>query len=65
MRRLMNDSRITDLTNSGIETKGLDLLNNRPTVGFLSATDNFSSDEMYRFWLNSHIIQESTITGKE
>jgi len=65
MRRLMNDSRIADLTNSGIEMKGLDLLNNRPTVGSLSVTDNFSSDEMYQFWLNSHVMQKLTITEKE
>jgi hypothetical protein len=65
MRRLMNDNRIANLTNSGIETKGLDLLNNRPTVGSLSAADNFSSDEMHRFWLNSRVIQGSVMTGNE
>jgi hypothetical protein len=65
MRRLMNDKRIEDITSSGIQMKGLELLENRPTTGSLSATDQFSSDELERFWLNSKNIQESTIAGCE
>ncbi|CAB4443498.1 unnamed protein product [Rhizophagus irregularis] len=45
--------------------KGLELLENHPTVGSLSENDQFASDEMERFWLNSKNIQESTVTGCE
>jgi hypothetical protein len=66
MRRLMFDNQINNIINSGIsETKGLDLLNYRPSVGSLSETDEFSADEIHRFWLVSRNIRESTITGKE
>ena len=65
MRRLMFDGQVAETVNSGIETKGLELLENRPSVGSLSETDEFSSDEMHRFRLNSINIQESTITGSE
>ena len=49
MRRLMNDNRIENIINSGIQTKGLELFENRTTIGSLSANDQFSSDEMERF----------------
>ena len=66
MRRLMSNNRIGDIvTNSRNKMKGLELLENRPTVGSLSENDHFSSDEMERFWLNSRNIKESTITGCE
>jgi len=65
MRRLMFDSRISNIINSGVVTKGLDLLNNRPSVSSLSVADEFFSDEMHRFLLNSRNIQESIITGSE
>ena len=65
MRRLMNDNRIRDVISSGTRTKGLELLKNQSTVGSLSENDQFSSDEMQRFWLNSRNIQESTVTGCE
>src|SRR5271155_4795670 len=45
--------------------KGLHLLKNRPFVSFLSANDQFASDEMEKFWLNSRNIQNSIITGCE
>ena len=45
--------------------KGLELLDDRPSVSSLSENDQFSSDEMHRFWLNSRNIQESRITGSE
>ena len=61
----MNDNRIGSIISSGVQTKGLELLENRPTVGSLSENDHFSSDEMERFWLNSRNIKESTITGCE
>src|SRR6266540_4263623 len=61
----MFDAQIEDIKSSGIETKGLELLENRPTVGSLSATDRFSSDEMRRFLLHSRNIKESVITGCE
>ena len=62
MRRLMFDSIISRVTNE-TETKGLELLDNRPSVRSLLEMD--SSDEMHRFLLTSRIIQESTITGSE
>lgn len=64
MRRIMFDAQIT-VESSEIETKGIDLLKNQPNVGSLSATDEFSSDEMHRFLLNSVNIRESEITGSE
>src|SRR3954470_11804093 len=65
MRRLMFNSRINNIINSGVITKGLDLLNNWPSVGSLSVADEFSSDKMHQFLLNSINIQESIITGSE
>ena len=65
MRRLMNDNRIRDIITSSAQMKGLELLENHPTVGSLSENDQFASDEMERFWLNSKNIQESTVTGCE
>ncbi len=53
MRQLTNDNRIGSIISSGVETKGLELLESRPTVGSLLATDQFSSDEIERFWYNS------------
>ena len=64
MRRLMNDIRIRNII-SGDHTKGLELLENRPTVGSLSENDQFDSDEMARFWLNSRNIRQSSVTGCE
>jgi hypothetical protein len=66
MRRLMNDNRIREISNSDhIRTKGLDLLDNRTTVGSLSEVDEYSSDEIERFWSNSRNVQGSIITGRE
>ena len=57
MRRLMNDNRIRDISSSAnLQIKGLGLLDNRTTVGSLSEDDEFSSDEMERFWFNSRNI---------
>ena len=66
MRRMMNDNHINSIIiNSGEEIKGLELLNKRTSVGSLSEADEFSSDEIERFWLNSRNIQQSSITGSE
>ena len=66
MRRLMNNNCIRDISSSAnVQTKGLGLLDNRTTVGSLSEDDEFSSDEMERFWFNSRNIQESVVTGSE
>ena len=64
MRRLMFDNKISEIVNSGMQTKGLEILKNRESVGSLSETE-FSSDDMHRFRLNYINIQESTITGSE
>ena len=34
-------------------------------MGSLSATDQFSADEIHRFLINTYNIQESVITGTE
>lgn len=62
----MFDKQIGDILNiSGIR-KGLDILDNRPSVGSLSeADDQFTSDEMRRFLMNSQNIQESQVSGSE
>ncbi|GBC52303.2 hypothetical protein GLOIN_2v1775288 [Rhizophagus irregularis DAOM 181602=DAOM 197198] len=61
----MFDKQIENIISSGIEVKGLELLNSQRTIGSLSVTDEFSSDEMHRFWLNSQNIKDSQISGKE
>ncbi|EXX66506.1 hypothetical protein RirG_123140 [Rhizophagus irregularis DAOM 197198w] len=65
MHRLMNDNRIRDIITSSAQMKSLELLENHPTVGSLSENDQFASDEMERFWLNSKNIQKSTVTRCE
>jgi hypothetical protein len=61
----MADLQINDIISSGIKTKGLEILNNRPSVGSLSDANEFSTDEMYRFLMNSRNIIDSPITGSE
>lgn len=65
MRRITAESQINDIISSDLETKGLELLNNRPSVGSLSDANEFSTDEMYRFLMNSKNIIDSPITGSE
>ena len=65
MRQIMNDNRIGDIISSDIQMKGLELLEDRPTTGSISVADQFSSDELERFWLNTKNIQKLTITGCE
>ncbi len=57
----MFDIQIENIKSSGIETKRLELLENRPTIGSLSVTNRFSSNEMRRFLLHSRNIKESVI----
>jgi hypothetical protein len=45
----MNDNQIGAIISSGVQTKGLELLEDRPAVGSLSENDQFASDEMERF----------------
>src|SRR3989440_7868383 len=47
---------IRDLIVTGVQTCALPIL---------SEADEFSSDEIERFWLNSRNIQQSSITGSE
>src|SRR3954454_15940151 len=66
MHRLMFDIQIDSITSSGgIKVKGLELLDNQPSIGSLSDIDKFSSDEIRRFWMNSRNIKESNVTGSE
>jgi hypothetical protein len=65
MRRMMTDSYINKIINSGENIKGLELLDKRSLVGSLAEADEFSSNEMERFWSNSRNIQQSSITGSE
>jgi hypothetical protein len=64
MRRLMNDNRIREISSS-VDIRGLNLLDSRTTVGSLSENDEYSYDEMERFWSNSRNIRESIATGSE
>jgi hypothetical protein len=65
MHWLVIDNWISDIKSSGMPTKSLELLNDRTAVSSLSENDQFSSDEMHHFWLNSKNIRESIITGSE
>ena len=53
MCQIMTDNHIDSIINSYEMTKGLEILNKRPLVGSLAVADEFSADEMERFWLNS------------
>ena len=55
MRRLMNDNRIREISSS-VDIRGLNLLDSQTTVGSLSENDEYSYDEMERFWSNSRNI---------
>ena len=46
MRQLMSDICINGIISSGVNTRGLELLEKRSSVGSLSETDEFSSEEM-------------------
>jgi hypothetical protein len=51
----MNDNRIREISSS-VNIRGLNLLDSRTTVGSLSENDEYSYDEMERFWSNSRNI---------
>src|SRR6266540_6289754 len=61
----MFDVQIENIKSFRIETKRLELLENQPIIGSLSATDRFSSNEMRRFLFHSRNIKKSVITGCE
>jgi hypothetical protein len=61
----MFDNQVRTIVSSGVDVRGLELLNNRHSTGSLSATDEFSSDEMLRFWMNARNIRDSQIFGSE
>ncbi len=65
MRQLMAEAKVNDIVSSGLEIKGLELLNIWSSVGSLSDADDFLTEEMYRFLMNSKNILESPITGCE
>jgi hypothetical protein len=62
---LMSDICINGIISSGVNTRGLELLEKQSSVGSLSKADEFSSDKIERFWLNSRNIQQSSITESE
>src|SRR6185437_172620 len=64
MCRLMNDNRIREISSS-VDIRGLNLLDSRTTVGSLSENDEYSYDEMERFWSNLRNIRQSIATGSE
>ena len=61
----MTDFQVDNIISSGIEMKGLEIFNNRPTVRSLSDTNEIPTDEMYHFLMNSRNIIDSPITGSE
>lgn len=61
----MNDSQVNNIISSGIDMRGFELLESQKSVGSLSATDPFDSEELKRFWTNSRNIKDSLITGSE
>ncbi|GBC14324.2 hypothetical protein RIR_jg39108.t1 [Rhizophagus irregularis DAOM 181602=DAOM 197198] len=66
MCRIMNDKQINNIVSSGIvDTKGLDILDTRPSVSSISELDEFTSVEMERYLLYSQNIKESLIAGCE
>src|SRR5947207_6307230 len=64
IRRLMNDNHIREISSS-VDIRGLNLLNSRTTVGSLSENDEYSYDEIERFWSNSRNIRQSIAIGSE
>ena len=61
----MIKTQVNDIISSGLEVRGLELLDKRPSVGSLSNTNELSTDEMYQFLMNSKNILESLIAGCE
>src|ERR1044071_1882560 len=66
IRKIMFDSQVESIISSfGVEMKGLELLGRRPSIGSLSVTDEFSSDEIHRFQMNSQNIFVSKVSSSE
>src|SRR2546430_2726729 len=61
----MAELHVNDIISSDSEVKGLELFNKRSSVGLLSDTDEFSTEEMHRFLMYSRNILDSPITGSE
>ena len=61
----MADAKINDIISSGLEVKGLGLLDIKSSVRSLSDADDFSTEEMYHFLMNLKNILESLNTGFE
>jgi hypothetical protein len=49
MRRLMAETHVNDIISSGLEVKGLELIDKRSSVGSLSNNDEFSMEECINF----------------
>ena len=64
MRRLIKDNRIREISSS-VDIRDLNLLDSQTTVGSLSENDEYSYDEMERFWSNSRNIRKSIATGSK
>ncbi|GBB87062.1 hypothetical protein RclHR1_13520004 [Rhizophagus clarus] len=66
MCRIMNNNQVSNIISLDlINTKGLNILNTRPSVSSISETNKFTSDEMARYLLYSQNIKESSISGYE
>ncbi len=62
----MNDNQINSIISSGVvDTKGLDILDTRPSVSSISEPDEFTSNEMTWYLLYSQNIRESLIARFE
>ncbi|GBB89908.1 hypothetical protein RclHR1_16760004 [Rhizophagus clarus] len=66
MCRIMNDNQINNIISLDlVNTKSLNILDTRFSVGSISETDEFTSDEMARYLLYSQNIKEFLISGYE
>ncbi|RHZ76980.1 hypothetical protein Glove_186g68 [Diversispora epigaea] len=52
MHRLINDNRINKMIYTENNSKGLEILNARQSVGSFSEIDQFGHDEIRRFWIH-------------
>ena len=53
MRRLIAELHVNDIISSGSKVKGLELFNKQSSVGSLSDTNEFLTEEMHRFLMYS------------
>jgi hypothetical protein len=61
----MAETHVNDIINSGLEVKGLELIDKRSSVGSLSDANEFSTEELHRFLMYSRNILESPVNGSE